>query len=70
MDHDEHSPRCKCGTTRHDRNAVPYCDYSVLGALYLLWGGTAVPKQVRFGCVLCGTEFDRVTDWAERRAFV
>ncbi len=69
MEHDD-TPHCGCGTTRHDRNAVPYCDYSTLGVLYLLWGGTVVPKRVRFGCVLCGKEFDRVTDRAETRAFV
>src|SRR5690349_3169393 len=58
-------PRCKCGTTRHDPHAAPQREYSMLGAIYLLWGGTCVPSRVNFCCVLCGETFDAVTGRSE-----
>jgi hypothetical protein len=60
-------PRCACGTDRTHRFATPEREYSISGTLYLLWGGTAVPRKVRFRCVRCGQVFDETTDPSERK---
>ena len=63
-------PTCRCGTDRTRREATPERDYSVLGAMYALWGGTSIPSRVSFRCVHCGVVFDTRTDLATRRAFI
>jgi hypothetical protein len=63
-------PTCRCGTDRTRREATPERDYSVLGALYVCWGGTSIPSRVSFRCVHCGVVFDRRTDLATRKAFI
>jgi hypothetical protein len=63
-------PQCRCGTDRASRAASPEREYSVAGACYLLWGGTSVPKRVRFRCVYCGDVFDECTDRASLRTFI
>jgi hypothetical protein len=67
---DEALPTCRCGTDRTRREATPERDYSILGVLYVLWGGTSIPSKVSFRCVLCGEVFDSRTDLATRRAFI
>jgi hypothetical protein len=69
---DESKPlrRCKCGTSRLDPHAAPQREYSMLGAMYLLWGGTCVPSRVNFCCVLCGETFDAVTDRSDCYQYV
>lgn len=59
---------CPCGTTRHDRHAVPECDYSFLGNLYAAWGGTAIPTRVSFRCIKCDALFDSTKDLRVRHA--
>jgi hypothetical protein len=51
-------PRCKCGTDRQSKFSVVDREYSFLGVLYLLWGGTSVPSRVSFRCVKCGALFE------------
>ena len=51
-------PHCKCGTNRTSKFSVTHRDYSFLGILYLIWGGTSVPIKVSFQCVKCGRMFD------------
>ena len=63
-------PKCKCGTDRTRREATPEREYSFLGTLYALWGGTSVPSCVNFRCVLCGDVFDARHDVATRRAYI
>lgn len=63
-------PTCKCGTDRTCRAATPEREYSLLGTLYALWGGTAVPQLVRFRCVHCGDVFDSCSDRAELRDYI
>jgi hypothetical protein len=63
-------PTCKCGTDRTRREATPERDYTFLGTLYALWGGTAIPSRVSFRCVHCGVEFDACSDVATRRAYI
>jgi hypothetical protein len=63
-------PSCACGTTRSSRVAIPERDYSTLGAIYLLWGGTARPTRVTFRCALCGEVFDACTKREELAAYV
>ena len=63
-------PRCACGTDRTSRFATPEREYSIAGTLYLLWGGTPVPRRVRFRCVRCGQLFDESTDRAERKRLI
>jgi hypothetical protein len=63
-------PTCKCGTDRTRREATPLREYTFLGTLYALWGGTPVPTRVGFRCVYCGVEFDACSDVATRRAFI
>ncbi len=63
-------PTCPCGTDRTAREATPEREYTFLGTLYALWGGTPVPSLVRFRCVHCGVLFDRRADQATRRAFI
>lgn len=70
QDNAETHPRCRCGTDRSSRAASPEREYSLAGAAYLLWGGTSVPKRVRFRCVFCGEVFDECTDRATVRAFI
>jgi hypothetical protein len=70
MQIDDALPTCKCGTNRTRREATPERDYSILGVLYVLWGGTSVPSKVSFRCVKCGEVFDSRTDLATRRAFI
>ena len=53
---------CRCGTTRHDRFAIPEAEYSLLGNLYAAWGGTAIPTRGEFRCVKCNAWFDASTD--------
>jgi hypothetical protein len=61
---------CKCGTDRTCREATPEREYTLLGTLYALWGGTSVPSRVNFRCVHCGVVFDGASDTATRRAFI
>jgi hypothetical protein len=61
---------CTCGTDRTQRAATPEREYSLLGTLYALWGGTPVPARVDFRCVHCGVVFDGGNDVATRRAFI
>jgi hypothetical protein len=57
----EDPPRCKCGTDRQSKFSVADRDYTFLGTLYLLWGGTSVPSRVSFRCVKCGALFETTT---------
>ena len=63
-------PTCPCGTDRTCRTATPERIYTLLGAVYALWGGTSIPSQVHFRCVLCGTVFDTRSDLSTRRAYI
>ncbi len=63
-------PTCSCGTDRTRREATPEREYSFLGTLYALWGGTSVPSRINFRCVHCGVVFDARSDVATRRAFI
>lgn len=54
-------PRCKCGTDRDSKFRIVTRDYTFMGTLYLLWGGTSVPTKVTFHCVKCGEVFDTST---------
>jgi hypothetical protein len=63
-------PSCGCGTTRASRFASLERDYSTLGAIYLLWGGTAYPTRVTFRCLHCGEVFDACSSKEELRAYV
>lgn len=63
-------PMCKCGTDRTRREATPEREYTFLGTLYALWGGTPIPSRVSFRCVHCGVAFDACSDAATRRAFI
>ncbi len=51
---EEKLPQCKCGTDRRSKYSVVNRDYTFLGLLYLLWGGTSIPTRVTFRCVKCG----------------
>jgi hypothetical protein len=63
-------PSCRCGTKRTDQHACPELEYTTMGAIYLLWGGTSVPSRVSFRCVKCGEVFDQVTERRFCRAYV
>jgi hypothetical protein len=63
-------PTCRCGTDRTCRAATPERDYTFMGTLYALWGGTSVPSRIDFRCVHCGEVFDRRSDTATRRAYI
>jgi hypothetical protein len=63
-------PRCKCGTDRDSKFSVRDRQYSFLGILYLLWGGTSVPTKVSFRCVKCGRMFDSTTRESECRQYI
>jgi hypothetical protein len=63
-------PSCKCGTNRTHRAATPERQYTFMGTLYALWGGTSVPSLVEFRCVHCGVIFDACSDVATRRAYI
>jgi hypothetical protein len=54
-------PTCKCGTDRDSKFAVCEREYGALAILYLVWGGTSVPKKVSWRCVKCGQVFDSST---------
>jgi hypothetical protein len=54
-------PHCKCGTDQDSKFCVVDRDYTFLGTLYLLWGGTSVPSKVTFRCVKCDRAFDSST---------
>jgi hypothetical protein len=60
-DEEEDLPHCKCGTNRLSKFSVVNRDYTFLGQLYLIWGGTSVPAKVSFRCVKCGAMFDSST---------
>jgi hypothetical protein len=61
---------CPCGTTRDDTFAQPEREYTFLGTLYLLWGGTSVPKKVNFRCIKCQRVFDSSDAPAVRRKYI
>jgi hypothetical protein len=63
-------PTCACGTDRTMRAATPEREYSMLGTMYALWGGTAIPTRVKFRCVHCGVVFDSDSERATMLAFV
>jgi hypothetical protein len=63
-------PSCRCGTDRAQRAASPERDYTMAGAMYLLWGGTSVPSRVRFRCIHCGDIFDECTERAICREYI
>ena len=48
-DAEEALPSCRCGTNRESKYSVVHREYSFLGTLYLLWGGTSIPSKVSFG---------------------
>lgn len=54
-------PHCRCGTTRDDKHSVVESEYTLLGSLYMIWGGTTTPTKVKFRCILCGEFFDSST---------
>jgi hypothetical protein len=54
-------PHCACGTNRDDKHSVSEAEYSIFGALYLIWGGTATPTKVKFRCILCQSYFEEST---------
>jgi hypothetical protein len=60
-DDEETLPHCKCGTDRRSKFSVAHRNYTFLGLLYLLWGGTSVPSKVSFRCVKCGSLFETTT---------
>jgi hypothetical protein len=62
-------PSCECGTNRLDKHASPEREYTTLGAVYLLWGGTSVPCRVNFRCVRCGELFDSVSGRAQTKPY-
>jgi hypothetical protein len=70
VDELEALPSCACGTTRESRAAIPDREYSTLGVVYLLWGGTARPTRVTFRCAHCGDRFDACTNRKELAAWV
>ena len=51
------------------REATPEREYTFMGTLYALWGGTPVPTRVTFRCVRCGRVFDSDSDPATLRNF-
>ncbi len=57
-DTEEALSSCRCGTNRESKYSVVHREYSFLGTLYLLWGGTSIPSKVSFGCVKCGAIFE------------
>lgn len=63
-------PHCKCGTDRDSKYCLHDRQYSVVGTLYLLWGGTSVPTKVSFRCVRCGATFDSTTRPSECRRYI
>jgi hypothetical protein len=63
-------PTCRCGIDRTRREATPERDYTFLGTLYALWGGTPIPTQINFRCVFCGEVFDSRRDAATCRAHI
>ena len=63
-------PRCKCGTDRASKFSVCHREYSFLGILYLMWGGTSVPTKVSFQCVKCGRMFDSSTRESVCRKYI
>ena len=67
---EEPLPSCGCGTDRLSKFSVRDRQYSFLGTLYLLWGGTSIPSKVSFRCVKCGKTFDATTDPSECRQYV
>lgn len=60
-DDEEELARCKCGTDRRSKFSVVNRDYTFLGLLYLLWGGTSVPTRLTFRCVKCGDLIESTT---------
>jgi len=63
-------PTCKCGTDRDSKFCVCEREYGALGILYLVWGGTSVPKKVTWRCVKCGKTFDSSTREAVCRRYI
>jgi hypothetical protein len=63
-------PHCPCGTDRTSRFSVARRDYAFLGLLYLLWGGTSVPRKITFQCVKCGRVFDTSTQPSVCRQYI
>jgi hypothetical protein len=62
--------RCKCGTDRNSKYCLRDREYSFLGSLYLLWGGTSVPTSVKFRCMKCGHTFDSTSRPSECRNYI
>jgi hypothetical protein len=63
-------PRCRCGTDRNSKYCLKDREYSFLGNLYLLWGGTSIPTRVSFRCIKCGKAFDSTTRPSECRSYI
>ncbi len=66
----EERPRCRCGTDRSSKFSIVDRDYTFLGTLYLLWGGTSVPSKVTFRCVKCGQTIETSTRRALCREYI
>ena len=67
----EELPKCKkCGTTREDKYSSCEREYSFLGSLYLIWGGTSVPTKLKFRCLQCGHVFEESQALWLRRQYV
>jgi hypothetical protein len=63
-------PTCPCGTDRDSKFSVCEREYGALAILYLVWGGTSVPRKVTWRCVKCGKVFDASTREAVCRQYI
>lgn len=63
-------PTCSCGHDRRHWMVSPEPQYTGLDWVWVIFGITTIPREVRFRCRRCGETFDRTTDDAEMRRHI
>jgi len=67
---EEEGPTCPCGHERGHFMVSPEPQYTGLDWVWVIFGITTIPYEVRFKCRRCGDVFDRTTDDALMRRYI
>lgn len=63
-------PTCSCGHDRFHWMVSPEPQYTGLDWVWVIFGITTIPREVRFRCRTCGETFDRTSDDTEMRRYI
>jgi len=62
--------RCSCGYDRDHYMVSPEPQYNALDWIWVVFGITTIPFEVRFRCRTCGQTFDHTRDATLMRRYI